>query len=108
MVKVRILAWVSGLPKWLGERRFEMGEGEKRKFLSFFRFHLSPFPQKRLILRLLEYLKLEHFWTELHIFTEFCFGWLPQMAAIKKIVELLPISSIGTNPISRNGYGPDW
>ena len=51
-----------------------MGEGEKRKFLSFFRFHLSPFPQKRLILRLLEYLKLEHFWTELHIFTEFCFG----------------------------------
>ena len=30
------------------------------------------------------------------------------MAAIKKIVELLPISSIGTKPISRNGYGPDW
>ena len=36
-----ILAWVSGLPKGLGERRF-----------SLFRFHLSPFPQKRLILRL--------------------------------------------------------
>ena len=38
------------------------------------------------------------------------------MAAIKKIVELLPISSIGsakfisqgTKPISRNGYDPDW
>ena len=36
-----MLAWVSGLPKGLGERRF-----------SLFRFHLSPFPQKRLILRL--------------------------------------------------------
>ena len=45
------IAWVSGLPKGLGERRFEMGEGGGEA-LSFFRFHLSPFPQKRLILRL--------------------------------------------------------
>ena len=29
-----------------------MGEGEGGEALSFFRFHLSPFPQKRLILRL--------------------------------------------------------
>ena len=59
--------------------------------------------------------------------TEFCFDWLPQMAAIKKIVQLLLISSIGsakfisqvqlsvrsrvqegTKPISRKGYGPGW
>ena len=56
--------------------------------------------------------------------TEFCFDRLPQMAAIKEMVQLLPISSIswsslfcfcfdlkqsqGTKPISRNGYGPDW
>ena len=55
---------------------------------------------------------------------EFCFSQLPQMAAFKKIVQLLPISSIsrpslfcfgfdpnqsqGRKPISRNGYGPDW
>ena len=45
------LAWVSGLPKGLGERRFRWGrgEGEKkgRRFspsaLSHFHFHLSPF-----------------------------------------------------------------
>ena len=36
-----ILAWVSGLPTGLGERT-----------LFLFRFHFSPFPQKRLILRL--------------------------------------------------------
>ena len=29
-----------------------MGEGGGGEALSFFRFHLSPFPQKRLILRL--------------------------------------------------------
>ena len=56
--------------------------------------------------------------------TEFCFDRLPQMAAIKEIVQFLPISSIswpslfcfgfdlkqsqGTKPISRSGYGPDW
>ena len=56
--------------------------------------------------------------------TEFCFDRLPQMAAIKEIFQLLPISSIfwpslfcfgfdlkqskGMKPISRNGYGPDW
>ena len=34
------VAWVSGLPTGLGEKRF--------------RFHFSPFPQKRLILRLLK------------------------------------------------------
>ena len=57
---------------------------------------------------------------------EFCFGQLPQMAAIKKkkTVQLRPISSIsrsslfcfgfdlnqskGMKPISKNGYGPDW
>ena len=30
-----------------------MGEGEGEKSSLLFRFHLSPFPQKRLILRLL-------------------------------------------------------
>ena len=30
----------------------EEGGGGEEKALSFFRFHLSPFPQKRLILRL--------------------------------------------------------
>ena len=55
--------------------------------------------------------------------TEFCFGRLAQMAAIKEIVQLLLISSIsrpslfcfgcdlnqsqGMKPISRNGYGLD-
>ena len=33
-----------------------MGEGEGGEALSFFRFHLSPFPQKRLILRLRSHL----------------------------------------------------
>ena len=44
-----------------------MGEGgggeEKGSFspsaLSFFRFHLSPFPQKRLILRLVKKMRLD-------------------------------------------------
>ena len=56
--------------------------------------------------------------------TEFCFDRFPQMAVIKEIVQLLPISSISwpslfcfyfdlkqsqvKKPISRNGYGPDW
>ena len=46
-----IIAWVSGLPKGLGERRFLMGEGvgERRESfspsaLSLFPFHLSSFP----------------------------------------------------------------
>ena len=45
------LAWVSGLPKGLGERRFRWGRGEGEKkgrrlspsALSHFHFHLSPF-----------------------------------------------------------------
>ena len=55
---------------------------------------------------------------------EFYFGRLRQITAIKKNVQLLPISSIsrsslfcfgfdlnqsqGTKPISRNGNGPEW
>ena len=46
------LAWVSGPPKGLRERRFETGEGGGGEALSLFPFHLCPFPQKRLILRL--------------------------------------------------------
>ena len=40
------LAWVSGLPEGIEERRFLMGEGVggEEQALSLFRFHLSPFP----------------------------------------------------------------
>ena len=65
-----LLAWVSGLPKGIGETRFLMGEGgggrrEKKKFKrervsllqlsSFFASIFPLFPQKRLILRLIVY-----------------------------------------------------
>ena len=38
----------------MGEGGEGEGEGFSPSALSLFRFHLSPFPQKRLILRLLE------------------------------------------------------
>ena len=58
------------------------------------------------------------------LITEFCFGLLPQVAAIKKKCSTSTYSqnlsakfvlfwfdlnqSPGRKPISRNGYGPDW
>ena len=60
-IAFRTLALESGLPKGIGERRFLRGEGgggRRGSFspsaLSLFRFYLSPFLQKRLILRLAE------------------------------------------------------
>ena len=65
VIVYNLLAWVSGLPEGVGERRFLDGGGGRGSFspsaLSLFRFHLSPFPQKRLILRLIIYTRAEPF-----------------------------------------------
>ena len=78
-----VIAWVSGLPKWLGERRFEMGEGGGGEALSFFRFHLSPFPQKRLILRL--------FLSFLHSFSSHKFYYLLVLVTYSNVHSLISI-----------------
>ena len=52
------------------------GGGGEEKALSFFRFHLSPFPQKRLILRLAPYsrsrVKIAQFRAIPTLFKDFC------------------------------------